>query len=249
MKIFKFFKSKGDAFKGLSAGSVAELQSRRNHPRYTVADTPYCYLKHPSGSHFRVIDISFKGCLIAGADGVALDKPDSPKGMTLQVFGHALPASFKEVQKRQKAWAVVFEHQSDAFVFGLTSVLEPLRCGSTCIEVSKDLGRDTTLDVNRRRYSGDGPFDLVIERDEKSALTFGMATIRQGSTYASILWENGIVITKKSVDRQGVGARMSQTPKPDLELVIYAGIACMGMSFDDGRDMAHAFGDWLKLQA
>lgn len=261
MKILSIFKSKEgqDPARSSSIGSAEKMRTRRSHPRYKIADAGACYVLAPTAeptqtAQFRLLDLSFRGCLAEDSKGgacVDIDRVLAGESVQLDLFGNRIRLFVKTAHKRAQGFALVFDLESDAFVGQLSEMLEPLRCGFTCVEIPKGISKEHANVHQRKTYSGDGPFDLVIERDAQGRLIFGMATVRRGRSYGSVIWEHDSIITKKTRDEHGVGARMSQTSEVDRELVQYTGIVCLGMKpqLQDGADFARCLNNWLTSQA
>lgn len=246
--IFDYFKRLTKSASATEGNAALELTTRRYHTRYQLVDHSMILLEHPRGGLFRVIDLSFNGCLVHGVADASLDAVVAPFMIDLSIVGKIIRIEVAEVQKRRQGWGLVFRHEggSDGSMVQLSKVLDPLRCGASAIQVSPENATDIMKSRLRKRFSGEGPFDLLIERDSAGKLAFAMITIRRGPEYGSVIWENGVVITKLNVDSRGVGARMAQTAEPDRELVWTCTVACLGIKFQDGAVIAHLLFDWLS---
>lgn len=251
MGIFDYFKRLTKSGEPNDGSAALELTTRRYHTRYQLVDPTMVLLEHPRGGLFRVMDLSFNGCLVQGVADATLDAVSSPFIVELSVVGKVFRVEVADVQKRKNGWGLVFRHEggSEGSMVQLSRVLEPLRSGSSAIQVSPDNASDIMKSRLRKRYSGEGPFDLLVERDSAGNLNFVMITIRRGPEYGSVIWENGAVITKLNVDSRGVGARMAQTMEPDRDLVWTCTIACLGLKFQEGGVIAHLLFDWLNSTA
>jgi len=253
MNIFGFFKAKSQQEKLPEVETPAQIRTRRRHPRYKLHCEGGCFLEvaDPTGacSRFDVRDLSFKGCLVAAQDLPWLDDSAKQAVLTFNLvrFGRRLPLYVQQLHKRAGGFALIFNHDSDEFVMALSQVLEPLKFGSTCQEIPQSISRESmTGNANRIRLSGDGPTDLVIEVNGEGDVTFAMATVRRGMTYASVIWEDGQLITKKSVDKNGVGARMSQTKEIDLDLIVYTGMVCLAVKHPSAHKLCKKLGRWVS---
>lgn len=248
MGIFDYFKRLTRSGSEMHGGTAVELASRRYHTRYQLSDHTMILMEHPRGGLFRVIDISFNGCLVQGVVDATLDAAAVPFIVDLSVVGRTFRIEVAQVQKRRTGWALIFRHDggSDGSLIALTKVIEPLRYGSSAIQISPENSSDIMKARLRKRFSGEGPFDLLVERDTSGKLNFAMITVRRGQEYGSVIWEQGNVVTKLNLDNQGVGARMAQTAKPDADLVWTCAIACVGTKFSEGALVAHLLLEWLN---
>ncbi|MCX6126468.1 MAG: hypothetical protein NTV34_17170 [Proteobacteria bacterium] len=247
LKILNFFSFKAATVSKPLALSPSDIRNRRKQPRYTINCSTECSLSLSNGQVFSVMDLSVSGALLSSQTDFDLNNFSPIQKSTLTVFGQTLTSRISQMQRRGELYVAMFDQSSDDFIIGISSILEPLRCGSCAIEIYKeDDHRVVHSGIQRERFIGDGPFDLVIETSSRGEFLFGMATIRQGPTYGVVIWEAGNVITKRTLDSRGVGARMAQTPKVELEMVAYAGTACLGMTCQGGGSMAAALGKWLR---
>lgn len=247
MGIFDYFKRLGKTGVPMDGGAAMELTARRYHARYTLLDQSMMLLEHERGGLFRVADLSFNGCLVRSVADASLDAVATPFLVDLVVVGRTFRVEVADVQKRNQGWGLVFRHTggSDGSMVALGKILEPLRCGSSSIQVSPQNSSDVMKSRLRKRFSGEGPFDLLVERDASGKLNFAMVTLRRGQEYGSVIWEFGNVVTKLNLDSRGVGARMAQTAEPDHELVWTCTIACLGLKFQEGAVVARLLCDWL----
>ena len=246
--IFDYFKRLTKSNEQTDGNAALELTSRRYHTRYHLIDHSMILMEQQRGGLFRVIDLSFNGCLVHGVADASLDAVSAPFMIDLSIVGKTFRVEVADVQKRRQGWGMVFRHEggSEGSMVQLSRVLEPLRSGSSAIQVSPENASDIMKSRLRKRFSGEGPFDLLVERDSAGKLNFVMITVRRGPEYGSVIWENGVVLTKLNVDSRGVGARMAQTAEPDRDLVWTCTIACLGLKFQEGAVVAHLLFDWLN---
>ena len=236
----------------VSTSTPANIISRRKHPRYQIngdARKSHWRVLFADGITASIGDLSFKGAFIKFNGNEEKNITLLPCSVDLKVFRTSIPAQIVSIEKRKHGCGVLFSGSDDEFIVGVSKVIGLLKLGSTCLEVSQngDKGPSFTQDLNRKRYMGDGPTDLVIDRDSNSqSIIFSMITIRVGQTYGSVIFDKGIIITKKNIDSTGVGARMAQTPQVDQELVQIAAVICSGMKFSDASEIAALLGDWLE---
>ena len=224
---------------------VPALTHRRYHTRYPLIERDLCLLEHPRYGLFQVIDLSFNGCLVEPIMGASFEGLDTAHRLVLTTLGRSIELDAKQIQRRRNGWAVIFHHADETSLLALSSVVEPLRCGFSAISMPVDGSKDAGKSKNRKRFSGDGPFDLLIEKSETDTVIFAMVTIRRGDIYASVLWEGGNIVTKRSADQQGVGTRMLQTAQVDDESVWAAAVACLGMKFAEGAVIARLLNLWM----
>ncbi len=248
MGIFNYFKRLTRSSAELEGEAAVKMASRRYHTRYQLVDQTLILLEHPRGGLFRVIDISFNGCLVHGVVDATLDSAAAPFMVDLTVVGKTFRVEVSQVQKRRNGWALIFRHDGGAHgsLIAFSKVIEPLRYGASAIQVSPDDAAEIMKSRLRKRFSGEGPFDLLVERDSAGKLNFAMITMRRGSEYGSVIWEHGTIVTKLTVDHQGVGARMAQTMEPDKDLVWTCATACVAIKFSEGALVAHLLLEWLN---
>lgn len=225
----------------------SETVSRRAHERYLVSDRDLFLIEHQRAGLFRVVDISFNGCFLEPVGDAAIDRIEIPCKIEASVCGQGFKMEVASIQKRKVGGALVFHHWNEASMLSMAQILEPMRCGSTAIEIQNDSSRDGFNATVRKRYQGDGPVDLVVERDVTGNIIFVMVTVRRNEIYGSVLWENGEVVTKRNKDAEGVAARMAQTPTPDHDWVWYGALSCLGMKNSDGGEVAKLLTQWLNV--
>lgn len=157
-----------------------ELNHRRYHARYPIIDRSLCLLEHPTQGMFQIIDLSFNGCLVAPVMGSSFEGADTTQKLSLTMLGRNIDLLSKQVQRRRGGWAVIFHHDNEQSLLALSKIVEPLRCGFSAISMPVDATKDGGKVKMRQRYSGDGPFDLLVERAADNTITFAMVTIRKG---------------------------------------------------------------------
>ena len=248
MGIFDFFIKKWTG-SSQSATAMVDFTHKRYHARYIINERDLCTVEHARHGLFRVIDLSHHGCLIEPVADSSLDQCVVPTVIDLSVCGSSIRLEVSQCQRRKNGWGMVFKHVHENSIRSLSAIIEPIRCGSTAIAMPSDIGKDGIMSKFRRRFQGDGPFDLVFEKNESGKLIFMMATMRRATEYGSVIWENGNVLTKKSIDHNGEGARMSQTPEVDRSLVWACAAGCIGMKFSEGAQCAKALNEWLSTES
>jgi hypothetical protein len=234
----------------IESSSAATLEtSRRLHERFGLNNSEHCYLEL-QGRKYPILDLSYKGAL------VAFQKDSSVSDVTgktttqqavVHIMSHKFSVIIESLVARQGGMAAIFLPLNQAAVFEYSSLVNLLRRGKTCIEVDRgnDDGFNRASLLRRKRYIGDGPLDLVVERAGSGEFVFGMVTLRTGTVYGTVILEKGTIVTKKSIDARGVSARMSQTNDVDKVLVESAFIACLTFKNPDGALISNLLGDWL----
>ena len=231
---------------GNSSPSMAEFAHRRFHARYMINERGLCTIEHSRHGLFRVVDLSHHGCLVEGVADASFENCAVPALVDLTVCGTAIRLEVSQCQKRKNGWGLVFKHVHESSIRSLGGFIDFLRCGSSAIAMASDVDKDGVMCKLRRRFQGDGPFDLLFEKDQDGKPVFLMVTLRRASEYGSVIWENGTVITKKSIDHRGEGARMAQTLEVDHTLVWAAAVSCLGLKFVEGAICAQLLNDWLN---
>jgi hypothetical protein len=248
MGIFDFF-SKKPAQGSQEGAAVVGFTHKRYHARYLMNERDLCTVEHAQHGLFRVIDLSHHGCLVESVADSTFEHCAVPAVIDLTVCGNTIRLEVSQCQRRKNGWGLVFKHVHESSIRNLSIIIEPIRCGSTAVAIPSDPTKDGVMSKYRRRFQGDGPFDLVFEKDDAGQLVFLMATIRRGAEYGSVIWEKGHVLTKKSIDNKGDGARMGQTAEVDRSLVWACAAGCLGMKFSEGAQCAKALNEWLSADA
>jgi hypothetical protein len=228
---------------------MAEFIHKRYHARYLVNDRGLCTVDHQRHGLFRVIDLSHHGCLVESVADSTLDQCALPFTIDLNMCGAKIRLEVSQCQRRKNGWGLVFRHVHESSIRSISGFIEPMRWGSSAIAIQADRGNDGLMAKYRRRFQGDGPFDLVYEKNDAGQIVFLMATIRRGTEYGSVIWDNGRVVTKKSIDHKGDGARMAQTADVDNALVWACAATCLGMKYVEGAQCAKALNEWLSAEA
>jgi hypothetical protein len=245
MGIFEFFK-----FKDASApANLSAITPKRFHARYKLNSPDLCFLEHARYGLFSVVDISYHGCLVEAIGDASFDNCTYPGLLELSLGGSNLRLEASQSQRRKKGWGIIFKHSGESSIRSLGTFVEALRYGDSAISLANSPGRDGAVSRFRRRYQGDGPFDLLVEVNEAGKLIFIMVSVRRFNEYGCIIWDNGNLITKKTIDSVGVGARMAQTHEVDLGLVEVSILSCIGLKFPDGALCAAILCDWVKTHS
>jgi hypothetical protein len=248
MGMFDFLlKRSTSAFQGHAP--LAGFTHKRFHARYLMNDRDLCTVTHSQWGLFRVIDLSHHGCLVESVVDSSFELSTVPMALDLTVCGALIRLEVSQCQRRKNGWGLVFKHGHESSIRSLSHLIEPIRYGSTAVVLPGDAAKDGLMAKYRRRFQGDGPFDLVYEKDDFGQLVFMMATIRRGAEYGSVIWEKGLIVTKKSIDNNGDGARMGQTSEVDKALVWACAAACLGMKFTEGAQCARALNEWLSIES
>ena len=229
-----------------NSGGIGEYTHKRYHARYLINDRDLCTIDHDKCGLFRVIDVSHHGCLVEGVADSSFDSCALPFLVDFSLCGAKVRLEVSQCQRRKNGWALVFRHAHETSIRSISGFIEPIRWGSSAIAMNNDRENDGVMAKFRRRFQGDGPFDLMFEKDEKGQVVFLMATVRRGIEYGCVIWDKGNVSTKKSVDQKGVGARMAQTQEVDRDLVWTCAASCIGMKFVEGAQCAKALNEWLS---
>lgn len=246
MGIFDFLFSKTSSQSAASKhGDVYAHQ--RYHARYVINNRDLCVMEHPKHGLFRVVDLSHHGCLVEPMTQASLEAVNPPFFMNLRLCGSSIKVEASECQRRRHGWALVFRHAQEASIADLGRFIEPLRIGRSSVVLDADFERDGIFAKLRRRFIGDGPFEVVFEKNEHDEPSFVMVTLRQGAGDGCVIWNQGTVMTKKSPDTEG--AFMPRTEHVDEELVWACASACLGMKFPEGAIAAKVLTDWLSAQS
>ena len=246
MGFFESFRTKMTF--GLDGESeLSDFAHKRYHARYIVNDRGLCTIEHSRHGLFRVVDLSHHGCLVEPVSDSSFDACSFPALVDLSVCGSTIRLEVSECQRRKNGWGVVFRHVHESSIRNLSQFIVPLRLGSSVVALPSDPGKDGVMSKLRRRFVGEGPFELVFEKNESGKTIFMMATIRYGQVDGSVIWDNGRVMTKKSFDHEG--ARMALTTESDQGLVWLSAVACLGIKFTEGAICAKILHDWLSAHA
>jgi hypothetical protein len=228
------------------ASAMAEFAHRRFHARYMINERDLCTIEHSRHGLFRVVDLSHHGCLVESVADATLENCALPTLIDLTVCGSSIRLEVSQCQKRKNGWGLVFKHVHESSIRSLGGFIEFLRYGSSAIAMQSDPEKDGVMSKFRRRFQGDGPFDLIFEKDQTGKPVFLMVTLRRGAEYGSVIWDKGVVVTKKTIDHRGEGARMAQTADVDLTWVWAAAVSCLGLKFVEGATCARLFNEWLN---
>ena len=247
MGFFDLFKIK-DSSNNEASSALADYAHKRYHARYIINERDLCTVEHSRHGLFRVIDLSHHGCLVESVADANLDQCSLPALVDLSMCGSSIRLEVSQIQRRKNGWGLVFRHVHETSIRNLGNFIEPLRFGSSSIVMPADHDKDGVMSRMRRRFQGDGPFDVMCEKNDAGKPVFLMATMRRGGEYGSVIWDNGRVLTKKSIDNKGDGARMAQTSDVDRALVWACAVGCLGLKFPEGSLCAKALNDWLSAQ-
>ena len=239
LDIFKFKKTAETAPRG-------NMQPRRFHARYQLGNPHLCLMEHARFGLFSIVDLSYHGCLVAPVGDATFGDCKYPGLVEISLGGSSLRMEVAQCQPRKQGWGMVFKHSNESSIRSIGTYIEPLRCGNSAISLATAPSRDGAQSRFRRRYQGDGPFDLMVEQNEAGEIIFIMATVRRGSEYGCVMWDDGTLVTKKTMDAEGVGARMAQTAEVDKALVWVSLVTCLGLKFPDGPLCAEKLDKWLK---
>lgn len=246
MGMFDFLFSKTSSKNG-SAESVSAYAHQRYHARYVINNRDLCVLEHQKYGVFRVVDLSHHGCLVEPLSSASLESSSLPSFMNLRLCGASVRVETSECQRRRHGWALVFRHSQDTSIRDLGRFIEPLRIGSSSVGLDVDFERDGIFAKVRRRFIGDGPFEVVYEKNEHGEPVFVMVTLRYGTGDGCVIWNQGNIMTKKTAATEG--AFMPKTSQVDEELVWLCASTCLGMKFPEGANSAKVLHDWLANQA
>ena len=248
MGLFDLFKKNDLHHADVQAGTPGKADQRL-HARHVINDSDLCVVESEKGGIFGVLNLSHFGCLVKPLGEGSFLSLAPPFQVKLNICGRARDISVLKCEHRKDCWALVFKHDQPESLLLMSDMIAPLASGSSAIAIPGDPAKDGVMTKFRRRFRGDGPFDMTLERNDTGALTFIMITIMSHSgEYASLIWDQGRVITKKAVDNSGVGARMTQTREVDLRLAMTCAAACLSMKFTEGAECARLITAWIRSQ-
>ena len=249
MGLFDLFKKNDQDHAGVQVGANVKTDQRM-HTRHVINDPDLCMVEHEKGGIFRVLNISHFGCLVKPSGEASFVSLTPPFQVSLNLCGRPRDISVLRCEQRKDLWALVFKHDQPESLLLMSDMIAPLASGSTTIAIPSDPAKDGVMTKFRQRFRGDGPFDITLERNATGALAFIMITILTHSgEYASLIWDQGRVITKKAVDNSGVAARMTQTQEADLRLAMTCAAACLSMKFTEGAECARLITAWIHTQS
>jgi hypothetical protein len=248
MGLFDFFKKNDVNHANVEAGMPGKTDQRL-HIRHVINDPDLCIVEHEKGGIFRVLNISHFGCLVKPSGEASFVYLAPPFQVSLNLCGRTRDISVLKCEQRKDLWALVFKHDQPESLLLMSDMMAPLASGSTTTAIPSDPAKDGVMTKFRQRFRGDGPFDITLERNATGALVFIMITILSHSgEYASLIWDQGRVITKKAVDNSGVAARMTQTQEADMRLAMTCAAACLSMKFTEGAECARLITAWIHSQ-
>lgn len=234
------------------SGLSDQYATRRSFQRFVIKETDLLTAQDENGQGYRTVDLSYRGCLLEPITPQDVKTPSVPGPKSTIVFkclGLEVPVIVLEAHVRRNGIAILFASQEDASLVTLSHLIEPLRCGSTSVIMKPQTTYNEPIYLHRKRFIGDGPFDLVVERDQQGDVSFVMGSIRINEVYGSVILEKGHLVTKKSIDKQGVGARMLQTKSVDQDLVTLIFIACISAPFHEAGLAARAIANQMQKKA
>lgn len=243
MGIFDFLISKASR-ENSSTSHLDGLAHHRYHARFILNNRDLCMVEHPKHGMFRVVDLSHQGCMVESISDSSFDTSNFPLLMDLSLCGSSIKVEVSQTQRRRGGWALVFRHVHEQSVKALGEFIEPLRMGSSAVLLEANAERDGIHWRRRRRFVGDGSFELVYEKSESGDLSFFMVTMRLTPGAGSVIWNQGEILTKKSPETEG--AFMPKTPQVDDELVWTCAASCLGMKFLEGAIVAKVLHNWLN---
>jgi hypothetical protein len=126
----------------------------------------------------------------------------------------------------------------------MRDLMAPIHWGHTAIAIGEEILANGGV---RSKFRGEGPFDLVLDRDASGTLNSLMLTfLTPGGVYASVSFDGAKLITSWAIDQVGVGARMESTTKVDEGLVRMGIIALLGMPQPFAQECAVVLSQHLK---
>jgi hypothetical protein len=245
MPVLNIFKSIFELINGTKTAGGLNKNDRRYFNRYLINCPDICMLKHPEKGTFKILNLSYQGALIQGMAGSTLDQLKLPTNVELSACGVSATFSIFKALQRDGLWVIHFEHSGEGSIQSMGSFVEPVRCGSSAVAMPTDPSKPLAPGTTRVRFFGDGPFDILIEKNKSGEITFIMATIRRGAEYGSVTWNNGLLRTQKTMDTDGVASRMGQTQDVDRKLVWTCAMACLGLNFPEGPACAKLLSESL----
>lgn len=205
---------------------------RRYHARYLINDRDLCKISHMKHGVFRVIDLSHHGCLVEPVGDSSFDQCVVPSSLELSICGQSIPLEISAFQRRKNGWGLIFRHAHEASIRNLGQFIEPLRTGNSVEDVCDEAPSRGSPAKSRRRFKGDGPFDLVLEKNMHGKLDFLMITTRVGQADISVIWEDDKFVTKKTTGTEG--AMMEKTSNLDKTILWTLAACCLGIKHPDG---------------
>jgi hypothetical protein len=248
MPVLNIFKTILQWISGNQSVGGLNKDERRYFNRYLIHAPDLIVMKHQERGLFKVLNLSYQGCLLEGDTGVSLSGLILPADFSLSAFGQSIPLRISKIEHRDGLWVAQFEHGHERSIQSIGTFVEPIRCGSTAVSMPVDASKTLEAGRNRVRFFGDGPFDLLVEKTNTGEIVYFMATIRRGGDYGSLTWSNGHLHTQKTIDHEGVAARMGQTHDLDEKIVWLCAMACLGLNFPEGSACARILSDSLAKQ-
>jgi hypothetical protein len=246
MGFFDFLTSRTSSL-GKSSTELESYAHQRYHARYIVNNRDLCTIEHTKHGTFRVVDLSHHGAFIEPVADANFDSSSCPTFVDLNLCGTVIRVEVSQCQRRRNGWGLVFRHAHEHSIQNIAAFIEPLKLGSSSMALDVDPARDGLFSKVRKRFQGDGPFEVVYEKNDLGEPVFVMATLRRHHADGCVIWEKGSVITKKAADTEG--ARMPRTSEVDEDLVWACAAACLGMKFPEGASCAKVLHDWLMTRS
>ncbi len=241
-----FFKK---LFKAESSASPpkdpAEQAQRRLHQRYPLNVSSLFVCESDIFGTLSVSNISHFGCFALVENPEALLASVSlPVMANLRVAGFCKPVEIVKILARPRGFGMAFRHASIEDFHAMRDLMAPIHWGHTSVAIGEEVLANGDV---RLKFRGEGPFDLVLDRDASGALKNLILTfLTPGGVYASVSFDRAELVTSWAIDQVGVGARMEATTKIDEGLVRMGVIALLGMPQSFGRECASAIFEHLK---
>lgn len=241
-----FFKK---LFKAESSASPpkdpAEQSQRRLHQRYPLNVSSLFVCESDLLGTLSVSNISHFGCFALAENPDALSPEISlPVRANLRVAGFCKPVEIVKILPRPRGFGMAFRHASIEDFHAMRDLMAPIHWGHTTVAIGEEALGNGGL---RLKFRGEGPFDLVIDRDASGALKNLILTfLTPAGVYASVAFDGADLLTSWAIDQVGVGSRMEATTKVDEGLVRMGIIALLGIPQTFGQECASTLFQHLK---
>jgi hypothetical protein len=222
-----------------------EQAQRRLHQRYPLNVSSLFVCESDLLGTLPVSNISHFGCFASVENPEALSTSVSlPTMANLRVAGLCKPLEIVKILPRAGGVGIAFRHGSIDDFHAMRDLMAPIHWGYTAVAI----GESTLADGGvHSKFRGEGPFDLVLERQASGAIKNILLTfLTPGGVYASVSFDGIDLVTSWAIDQVGVGSRMEQTTKVDESLVRMGIIALLGIPQAFGQECASMLFQHLK---
>jgi len=241
-----FFKKlfKADSVVTASKDAPEQVQ-RRLHQRYPLNVSSLFACESDLLGTLPVSNISHFGCFASVDNPEALSTAVSlPTMANLRVAGFCKPIEVVKILPRAGGVGIAFKHGSIDDFHAMRDLMAPIHWGHTAVAIGEEALAHGGV---RSKFRGEGPFDLVLEREASGAIRNLMLTfLTPGGVYASVSFDGVDLVTSWAIDQVGVGTRMEQTANVDEGLVRMGIIALLGIPQAFGQECASMLFQNLK---